>query len=98
MTTIGHHDAEGPEEAMKNLPQVVPSGSASGGLRQAEMSERPAAEDPVKLAQAEPGLRHSLEVGPAYDANTTAGNAACSGAIRPTYLERRERPVQSARH
>jgi hypothetical protein len=30
MTTMDHHDAQGPEEALYNLPPVVPTGPASG--------------------------------------------------------------------
>src|ERR1700734_1765879 len=101
MTTMDHHDAEGPEEALYNLPPVVPTGPASrrpaARVWQAGVSDCPTAEDSGQLAKAEPGLCRRLEIGPAYDANTTAGTASFAGAIGATSLELRERPVQSAR-
>src|ERR1022692_1944211 len=101
MNTKEHHDAEGPEEAQENLPPVVPSGRASGraaaSLRQAGVSNGPAAEDAGGLAKAESGLHHRVAIRPERRANTTAGAATFSSSIEPTTLGVRERPVRHAR-
>src|ERR1017187_1242724 len=101
MTTIDHHDARGPEETMHDLPPVVPAGSArrrpATGLRRAGMSVRSPAEDAREVPQPDPRLCHRLDNCPARDASTTtAGAAAIAGAIEPTSLGCRERPLRSA--
>jgi hypothetical protein len=53
-----HHNARGPEETLRQLPPVVPAGSArrrpATGLHKAGMPDRAAPEDAGKLARAKP--------------------------------------------
>jgi hypothetical protein len=60
-----HHHARGPEEAMFDLPPVVPARPAyrrpPTRVWEAGMPDQAPAEDAGELAQTEPGLRHRLE-------------------------------------
>ena len=62
MKTIDHHDARGPEETVHDLSPVVPAKPASGNsttsLRESGMPDGAPSEDPDKLAQSKPRLRH----------------------------------------
>jgi hypothetical protein len=52
--------------------------------------------DAVRLAKAEPGLRHCLKVGQVRATNTSTG-AARGCALKPTFWGHCERPVQPAK-
>jgi len=87
---------------MRDLPPVVPAGCAgrrlATGPHQARVSGHPPAEDTGELAQPEPELCHQLAARPARDAGAAAAGAApIAGAVEPTTLGVRERPVRPAR-
>src|SRR6266704_2812566 len=99
---MNHHNARAPEETVLDLPPLVPTGRANRRpptcVRKGGMPEQAAAEDPSQLAPPEPGLRHSVPNRPAGGADPTRGRTiASTGAIEPTTLGARERPIRPPR-